>query len=348
MNGHVAAYLLLPVVLIVFVPLFLFLINPRVFRQKRWQVVTREPGERFLGHPQPVKNEAEKDFVFALISQAVYQRKPDAKDVKAGECVDADKILNSLGWRQWKTFPDAEEQAKFATVHLRTEIWSNESQQSVVVAFAGTVFTNWKDWKANLRWFLSPADRNDEYTMIVTTFGDAFVKQYLTRVPKPEWNFLPKAHLYSTGHSLGGGLSQQFAYSLPINKDVPRVEHVYAFDPSPVTGFFSVEKSLRNTNKCGLKIDRIYERGEIVAILRSFTNFFAPPKAVNPMIRQVRYNLFSAWTAVAKHSIVRLACRLYLEATKDPSKACEPSDPYGNSRKSGTDGTVLNSSSPVA
>jgi hypothetical protein len=321
MSSHAVLFLLLPVAVVAAVPVLLLIFNPHVFLQKRWQVVTREPGERVLGHPQPVKNEAQKEFIFALISQAVYQRKPDAKVIKAGECVDANKILNSLGWRQWTTFPGAAEQAKFATVHLRAEVWSNESEKSVTVAFAGTVFTNWKDWRANLRWFFSPADRNDEYTMIVTSFGGAFVDEYLKRETKPEWKFLYHARVFSTGHSLGGGLSQQFAYSLPLNSDVPRVKHVYAFDPSPVTGFFSVEKSLRDANKVDLKIDRIYERGEIVAILRSLTNFFAPPKAIDPMIRQVRYNLFSAWTAVAKHSIVRLACRLYEEATKDPPKA---------------------------
>jgi hypothetical protein len=103
---------------------------------------------------------------------------------------------------------------------------------------------------------------------------------------------------------------------LPINEGVPRVEHVYAFDPSPVTGFFSVERDLRDQNSKDLKIDRIYERGEIVAYLRIFTNFFDPPSADHPIIRQVRYNLFSAWTAVAKHSIARLACRLYRVSKK--------------------------------
>src|SRR6266404_3598489 len=311
MNDHVVAYLLIPLALVAFIPLFLLIVNHRAFLQERLQVVTREPGERFLGHPKPVKSEGEKHFIFALSSQVAYQRKPDAKDVKAGECVDADKVLNSLGWRQWEKFPNTDQQNKFARVHLRVEVWSNTSQNAVAVAFGGTVFTNWKDWRANLRWFFRRGERNDEYTMIVTSFGRAFRDEYLDRQRKPEWKFLPDALLFSTGHSLGGGLSQQFAYSLPIHDHVPRVEHVYAFDPSPVTGFFSVKKSLRDHNKQGLKIDRIYERGEIVAILRSFTNFFAPPKAVNPTIRQVRYNLFSAWTAVAKHSIVRLACKLY-------------------------------------
>jgi hypothetical protein len=64
------------------------------------------------------------------------------------------------------------------------------------------------------------------------------------------------------------------------------VTQVFAFDPSPVTGFYSVEKDIRDYNKENLKIDRIYERGEILAILRSFTNFVYKPSAINPSIRQ--------------------------------------------------------------
>jgi hypothetical protein len=74
-------------------------------------------------------------------------------------------------------------------------------------------------------------------------------------------------------HSLGGGLAQEFAYSLPVGTfDAPRATKVYAFDPSPATGFLSVKRATRNENKKGLKTDRIYERGEVLAILRSITN----------------------------------------------------------------------------
>jgi hypothetical protein len=314
MNASLWTYILLATAIALAIPLSLLVVNRPAFLQTPDQVVVREPGERFLGQPRPVAEEAEKEFVFALLSQAVYQREPGAEAVKDDECVDADAILSALGWTQWKEFPEQGLQGRFASVHLRVEVWSNPSNNAVVVAFAGTVFTNLKDWRANLRWFFPR--KKDEYTMVVTTFGEAFVKEFLKREQKPDGYFLRHAHLFSTGHSLGGGLSQEFAYSLPINEGVPRVEHVYAFDPSPVTGFFSVERDLRDQNSKDLKIDRIYERGEIVAYLRIFTNFFDPPSADHPIIRQVRYNLFSAWTAVAKHSIARLACRLYRVSKK--------------------------------
>ena len=173
----------------------------------------------------------------------------------------------------------------------------------------GPFFANITDWYANLRWFFP--HKQDEYTVVVKTFGKAFVEEYLKRSVEPEWTFLGQAKLYSTGHSLGGGLAQQFAYSLPLNANVPRVTQVFAFDPSPVTGFFSVGKVLRTTNAQNLKIDRIYERGEILAYFRSLTNFFAPPSASHPAIRQVRYNLFHTVNPVSGHSIAELACKLH-------------------------------------
>jgi hypothetical protein len=50
-------------------------------------------------------------------------------------------------------------------------------------------------------------------------------------------------------------------------------------------------------------IDRIYERGEILALLRSITSVFWKPTARNATIRGVRYALFHAWNGVAAHSI---------------------------------------------
>lgn len=302
-------FVLLPIVVILAIPVCLRIVNGPAFQQKSDEVVVREPGHHLLGRPKPVITEAEKDVEFALLSQAVYQHKPDAKQIEADQCVDPDAILKSSGWTMWENFSNARSKALFEKYHLRTEVWSNVSTGSVAVAFAGTDIKNWEDLKANLRWILP--HHVDEYTVVVTNFGNDFVAEWKRRKALPEWQFLNNARLFSTGHSLGGGLAQEFAYSLPLSDEVPRVKHVYAFDPSPVTGFYSINTRLRDHNRKGLAIDRIYERGEVLAILRSLIYVFRPPSRENPSIRQVRYNLFSAWTAVAKHSIARLACGLH-------------------------------------
>ena len=106
-------------------------------------------------------------------------------------------------------------------------------------------------------------------------------------------------------------LAQQFAYALPQSSVVPRVHTVVAFDPSPVTGYYRVDTARRDENERDLAIDRIFERGEVLAALRSIINFVYPPSAEHPAIRTVRYQLFYTLNPVAGHSMGKLACRLY-------------------------------------
>jgi hypothetical protein len=307
MNRRLAIWSVLSVIGLLLFSIYLWgLFSRPAFQQKVDEVVIREPGERFLGPPQPATAEARKDLEFAWLSEAAYQRVPDNQE-SHGNCLDADSALQNRGWSRWENFPDADLRKKIAISHLRVEVWTNPLRDAVTVAFGGTTASSGKDWKSNLRWFIPR--RDDEYTEIVAEFGPAFVNEFLRRKQEPAWAYLNKAAIFATGHSLGGGLAQQFAYSLPINKDVPRVKKVFAFDPSPVTGFGSVNQSVRNNNKQNLAIDRIYQRGEILAHFRSITYFIAPPSASNPAIRHVRYNLFSR-RPIAGHSISDLACKL--------------------------------------
>lgn len=308
MTGHFVMYLVL--VAIIAVSLFSYLrirTNP-AYNQKPDEVATREPGEKILGAPHPIAPQAHADLAFAFLSQAAYQGKSDAKKAKAGDWVDAVALLKEAGWTLWPDFPDQKPLEKISQFHLRVEVWSNASRNAVAVAFGGTVFTNIEDWQANLRWFIP--HHEDQYTLVVKTFGRDFVTDYLQRSARPEFAFLRDADIFSTGHSLGGGLAQQFAYSLPENAGVPRVKKVFAFDPSPVTGFYSVSKRLRNYDSRNLAIDRIYEQGEILAYLRSLTNYLFPPSASSPTIRQVRYNLFYTLNPFAGHSMAEFACKL--------------------------------------
>jgi hypothetical protein len=137
---------------------------------------------------------------------------------------------------------------------------------TVAVVFKGTSFVSLPDWKSNLRWFLRfvPFYR-DQYTILCSDFACEFVRWV-------EKTCVAGTTIVATGHSLGGGLAQQFAYALPVTKtrdgaDV-RVSYVCAFDPSPVTGWFSVDEATRTRNAKALRTDRIFEHGEILAYLR--------------------------------------------------------------------------------
>jgi hypothetical protein len=82
------------------------------------------------------------------------------------------------------------------------------------VTFGGTVFNNDADWRANLRWFTF--GRRDEYTDVVERLAPAFDAELKKRAHTMDPARLARLELFSTGHSLGGGLAQQFAYSLPV------------------------------------------------------------------------------------------------------------------------------------
>jgi hypothetical protein len=291
----------------------------RAFGQSSTEVVVREPGHRFLSAPQPIVPFAKEHWEFAWLSVAAYLQTPagqkHTRKVLAETTAplgalspDALPPLTAAGWTEWRGFPGDALLEKIKNSHLRVQVWERHEPPAVAVTFGGTVFNNDADWRANLRWFL-PGKKHDEYTDVVQTFAPAFCDELKRRSQSMDTVRLTKLALYSTGHSLGGGLAQQFAYSVPLNC-MKRVKQVYAFDPSPVTGFFSVARELRNENKKGLLIDRIYERGEILALLRSLTSLFYKPSTINAAIRGVRYWLFHAWNPIAAHSIDDLAAKL--------------------------------------
>jgi len=77
------------------------------------------------------------------------------------------------------------------------------------------------------------------------------------------------------------------------------------FKPPVLTGFV-----FNDANRVGLSIDRTYERGEVLALLRSFTSLFVQLSAENPTIRGVRYSLLNGGNAVANHSMHDFACAI--------------------------------------
>ena len=290
----------------------------RALGQSSSEVVLRKPGQRFLSAPLPIAPLAKEHWEFAWLSDAAYlqtdagQKDTETKSKKAGPSIGAvapDPLppLVAAGWRRWEDFPGIDLLKQIEKTHLRVQVWERDEPPAVAVTFGGTVFNNNADWWANLRWFF-PWHR-DEYTDVVQTFAPAFNLELKRRARSMDTSRLSRLELYSTGHSLGGGLSQQFAYSVPLDC-VKRVKQVYAFDPSPVTGFFSVAKKLRDVNRKGMLIDRIYERGEVLALLRSLTSLFYKPSAVNAEIRGVRYWVFQTWNPIAAHSIAELAAKI--------------------------------------
>ncbi|HEY0746872.1 MAG TPA: lipase family protein [Steroidobacteraceae bacterium] len=286
----------------------------RALFQSQSEVTVRFPGRRFLSEPLPLKPYAEEHWEFAWLAVAAYVHTPAGQQEQrtvrrtAEDTVDPLAELRQCGWDLWANFPDGPLRTIMDQTHLRVEVWEKRSSSTIAVSFGGSIFNNRMDWRSNLRWFL-PAHR-DAYSDVVQTFAPAFARELSARLIKDGGEYLRNARVVSVGHSLGGGLAQQFAYCLDPKVPVPRVAKVYAFDPSPVTGFLSVDETIRKMNSRGLKIDRIYERGEILAIARSLVSAVWKPSDRDPAIRGVRYNLFRVVNPVAGHSIIRMAVKL--------------------------------------
>jgi hypothetical protein len=63
-------------------------------------------------------------------------------------------------------------------------------------------------------------------------------------------------------------------------------------------------------NVTGLKIDRIFEHGEILAYLRLLLSYINPPTASDPAIREIRYNFVQSINPFRSHSMRLIACAL--------------------------------------
>lgn len=166
----------------------------------------------------------------------------------------------------------------------------------VLFVFRGTDFEEKEDWTSNLRWFLRffsrKGDQYDEVKNLIPSILEELEKEHG-----------PIESYSSTGHSLGGGLAQLAGYTSPL------ISTVYAFDSSPVTGFYDFNANERKTNAEGMKIYRIYEHGEILAYFRLIMKLLYPISKENPDIVQVRFNLLDK-NIVTQHGIHKLGCEL--------------------------------------
>ncbi len=286
--------------------------------QRAEDVLVRDPGNRMYNPPMPVAVKAAEEAVFAAMSENAYvdtweapiaesrtqTTRPNAQTV----CSDTghNQPVPLPGWRRWPGFPSADLIQEAKKVDLYFEVWESESTSPriVVVVFRGT--DSWIDFLSNFRWiFRYVPFHEDQYHFVSRRVGEEFSKRIAADAAAYKG-----AAILSAGHSLGGGLAQHFAYSLPPNPDVPRVSRIFAFDPSPVTGWSTVKKEIRSANAAGLKTDRIFEHGEILAYLRLLFSYVSPPPAVDPSVTEIRYNFVRSVNPLSSHSMRQLACSL--------------------------------------
>ncbi|MEI2656039.1 MAG: DUF6792 domain-containing protein [Nitrosomonas sp.] len=182
---------------------------------------------------------------------------------------------------------------------MEHQVWINTSSGTPVeifIVFRGTDFNQLGDWLSNFRWItrLIPFlwDQYDQTRDIIPDLVKNIREKYGNDVS-----------IKTTGHSLGGGLAQQAAYMSE------HIDTVYAFNPSSVTGYYSIDKSVREANEKNMTIYRIYEHGEILAYLRLLMKSLYPISDSDPKIVEIRYNLVTG-SMISQHSMKDFACEL--------------------------------------
>lgn len=305
--------------------------------QSAHQVLVRDPAVGHYAPPVAASVHASRQWVYAVMSDRVYEvarvrsfedrRKslPSdlARSTDGNACPDAALPPIPSEWSRWPDFPSAALQAVMRKKGLFLMVFERTAApREIVVVFEGTNFAEMPDWESNFRWFLRFLPGiEDQYTLTARNVSDEFFDYIRSR---PERFRVAETdpvlrnaagepiRIVSTGHSLGGGLAQHFAYTFKqANRHAtgPRVSEVFAFDPSPVTGWSTSEDPPRTHNATGLVINRIFEHGEILAYVRLLTSRLAVT-VQNPAIWEYRYNVDPGGNFVGNHSMRRLACGL--------------------------------------
>jgi hypothetical protein len=280
------------------------------------QVIQRTEGEDNFALRQEAGPAAARVLPYALLAEQSYDpgvyaahevapRAPsclvdDTKDCDAAEDRRAARWLSE--WRYlWSC--DGPEECKVRTAGqsepvggLGVQVWARRGLRcpEAAIVFRGTVGGNKGDWESNFHWILRNFPIYDQYDQVRDHVGD-FI-DYIERDPCYLRGF---THITAVGHSLGGGLAQLAAYS------DSRIRRVYAFDPSMVTGFYSVDPPHRDRNAHGLKIERVYEFGEVLAYGRLIMLHSIPLSPCNPRVVSVRFRVFHG-PPIALHSLTDL------------------------------------------
>ena len=313
------------------------------FSQDSHQVLVRDPKNGRYDEPTDAALHAENQWQYAVMSDIAYEaaRSRSSEDkgkVDEGpnqteirntqeECGPARSIPMPKDWTRWHDFPSSKLLQEMRRNGLFLLVLEREPPpREIVIIFEGTNFTELPDWRANLRWFLRfIPGYEDQYTLTAREVAEEFYTRLISMPEKYSLNpnvdtlYHPNGEpikIVSAGHSLGGGLAQHFAYTfkqVPSTATGPRVTEVFAFDPSPVTGWFSASDPPRTHNAHGLRINRIFEHGEVLAYIRLFTSRLSS-YTEHPSVWEYRYNFDRKANIIRNHSMRSLACGLYKAA----------------------------------
>jgi hypothetical protein len=280
------------------------------------QVIQRTEGENNFALRQKAGPVAARVLPYALLAEQTYDQRvytthsaaPRATTCVAGEpenCGGADDRRSAQWLSEWRYVWSCEgpDECKVRTPGqsepvggLGVQVWARKGARcpEAVVAFRGTVGGDKGDWESNFHWILRDLPVYDQYDQVRDHVGD-----FIGHIEHDPCYRRGATQITAVGHSLGGGLAQLAAYS------DSRIRRVYGFDPSMVTGFYSVDPPNRDRNVQGLGIERIYEFGEVLAYGRLIMLHSIPLSPCNPRVVSVRFRVFHG-APIALHSLTDL------------------------------------------
>lgn len=252
---------------------------------------------------EEAKRYAEAVLPFARVASRAYCDYLRSVGAQSDVCDDDRPLAEADGWRSLFDSREglrSEDQftrltfVAFYRVHL-----DDATKGDIVFGFRGTKYTFGSDWYANFRWLTRFLPGRDQYDVLY-----AYAPELIGRALSEAHAKAPGVRefdVYATGHSLGGGLAQLFAFS------DRRVKAAVVFDPSPVTGYFTVVADARVN--CNARVLRVYERGEILQYVRAMARRLYSP---TENIAEVDFNVLHArgFAPVGNHSIVQFTNKL--------------------------------------
>jgi hypothetical protein len=216
---------------------------------------------------------------------------------------------------------DNADRRRFEKSGPKFHVWARFPEQyagacsEVSIAFRGSTLAA-RDWISNF----NPVTRfafDDHYQRLQRNI-DALI-QRITRLPCYQGG----TRIVSVGHSLGGGLAQ---FAALANRAGPtRIDKVFAFDSSPVTGAPMLDQALREGNAAALEIDRVHQIGETLINVRRLLQQY--PYDSSSCVRTLRYDVIKPTWSIKLHSMEGLAGGI-VEASYSAPPGSFPKDQY--------------------
>lgn len=241
---------------------------------------------------------AEAVLPFARVASRAYCDYLQQVDAQPQECNGSRPMVEQDGWEllfDSREVLKAEDRASKLTFLSFMKVRQDDpTVGDIVFGFRGTKFSYASDWQANFRWVTRFFGGRDQYEILYSYVPGLIEKaNRMAALKAPQVRHF---NVYSTGHSLGGGLAQLFAYSST------KVSAAIVFDPSPVTGYFNVVKD--GDVNCHAKVLRVYERGEVLQYLRAMMRrLYTPTENVAEVDFNVLHTGFDPLSPLTNHSI---------------------------------------------